>query len=118
MLTNKLNDMFSSPEGRTLFERINSFVTENNMLEYLKSGVLVGFSGGPDSVMLLSYLYELRKSVGDFPIVACHINHMIRGVDADCDERAAEKFANALCIEFISKRIDVPRLAKALPYPA
>ena len=112
MLTKKIRDMFSSVEGQAIYDRINSFLNENNMLEYLKSGVLVGFSDGPDSVMLLSFLYELRRTMGDFPIVACHINHMIRAEDADKDELSAKEFAEALGIEFISKRIDVPRLAK------
>jgi tRNA(Ile)-lysidine synthase len=111
MLIKKIHDMFSSPEGTSVYGRINSYILENNIRERLKDGVLVGFSGGPDSVMLLSFLYELLEREERFPIVCCHINHMIRGEDADADEAMAFKFSEALGVEFISKRIDVPRLS-------
>lgn len=112
MLTKKISEMLSSPEGSIVFDRINRFVIENNMTERFSDGVLVGFSGGPDSVMLLSFLYEFRKRFGNFKLVACHINHMIRGEEADKDEELAEGFARELCVEFISRRIDVPTLAR------
>lgn len=112
MLTKKINDMLSSPEGSIVFDRINRYVIENNMTERFSGGILVGFSGGPDSVMLLSFLYEFRKRFGNFKLVACHINHMIRGEEADKDEELAEAFARKLSVEFISRRIDVPTLAR------
>ena len=104
--------MFSSSEGACVFDRINNYVIENNMSGCLEDGVLVGFSGGPDSVMLLSFLYEYRRRFGHFNIAACHINHMIRGEDANLDEQLASRMAEELSIEFIVRRIDVPTLAK------
>ena len=114
MLNKKISDMFSSVEGGCVFDRINRYISENNMYGRILSGALVGFSGGPDSVMLLSYLYEMRQRGADFSIVACHINHMIRGAAADADEIAARAFADELGIEFISKSIDVPALSAEL----
>ncbi len=112
MLTKKISDMFSSSEGSALFNRINRYANENNMHECFPEGILVGFSGGPDSVMLLSFLYEYRARNVDFRIAACHINHMIRGGEADADEASAKAFADALDIEFISRRIDIPTIAR------
>ncbi len=60
--------------------------------------VLVGLSGGADSCALLCFLCSLRESM-ELKIYACHINHMIRGEEADRDER----FAEELC-----RRFDVP----------
>ena len=112
MLTKKISDMFSSSEGSVIFDRINRYINENNMHECFPEGVLLGFSGGPDSVMLLSFLYEYRQRNGNFPIAACHINHMIRAEAADADEAMAGEFAGKLGVEFISKKIDIPTLAR------
>ena len=54
---------------------------------------LVGFSGGADSVTLLHALYS---TLGKDRIAAVHINHMLRGEDADADE--------AFCRDFCQKR--------------
>lgn len=47
--------------------------------------VIVGFSGGADSVALLSFLWELRQSFS-LEVVACHINHQLRQDEAKRDE--------------------------------
>lgn len=48
--------------------------------------VVVGVSGGPDSVALLHILYRLRESLG-IKLVVAHLNHQFRGVEADADAR-------------------------------
>src|ERR1043165_1719929 len=49
--------------------------------------VLVALSGGPDSIALLLCMLELStKRDLDFQIAAAHLNHGIRGTDADEDE--------------------------------
>ena len=60
--------------------------------------VLVGLSGGADSVALLICLLKLRKKYG-ISVKAMHINHLLRGDEAFRDE----KFVDSLC-----KRLDVP----------
>ena len=60
--------------------------------------VIVGLSGGADSCALLCFLCSLRESM-DITVYACHVNHQLRGEEADRDER----FALELC-----KRFDVP----------
>ena len=50
--------------------------------------VIVGYSGGPDSSVLLDCLV---KSLGKENVVAVHVNHMLRGKDSDSDEEFCKK---------------------------
>lgn len=75
--------------------------------------VLVALSGGADSVALLLIARELERD-GDLVIAgAAHLNHQLRGVDADDDERFCEALAARLGVRFLSERVDVAALAKA-----
>jgi tRNA(Ile)-lysidine synthase len=111
-MVNKIRKLFASPEGKKIYATIEKAIFEHNMLEQMRRGVLVGFSGGADSVLLLSFLYEMKSKGEQFPILACHINHMIRGDEADWDECFSTKFAKSLDIEFVSYHIDVPKMAE------
>lgn len=70
--------------------------------------VVCGYSGGADSTALLFVLKEFLPSDR---IVACHVNHMIRGKEADRDEEHCRKKCERLGIPFVSFRVDVPALA-------
>ena len=112
-MLNKSESIFSSTKiGESVFTSIEKAVSEHNMLEKLKGGVLVGLSGGADSVMLLLYLAELRKKYGSLHILAVHVNHMIRGDEADRDEQFSKEIAEKLGIPFICSKIDVPKNAR------
>ena len=56
--------------------------------------VIAGVSGGADSVCLLFVLCALREKIG-FQVKEFHVNHGIRGADAD----AAEAYVRKLCQE-------------------
>ena len=72
------------------------------MQELIGSGVVVGLSGGADSVLLLCFLIEYRRRMSlDFSIAASHINHGIRGEEADRDEAFCKALCDSLGIEFI-----------------
>ncbi len=73
--------------------------------------ILVGFSGGADSTALLHMLYRHSKCTGA-PIYALHINHGIRGSEAERDEQFCREFAKTLGITFFAEHIDIPTLAK------
>lgn len=57
--------------------------------------VLVGLSGGPDSVFLFHNLIKLKEHLS-FNLYASHINHMYRGEDAQHDE----DFVRNLCGQY------------------
>jgi tRNA(Ile)-lysidine synthase len=74
--------------------------------------VLIGLSGGPDSVALTLLLRELEQSIPFTVAAVAHLNHGVRA-EADRDEAFCRDFAAHLGIEFRSERVDVPALAKA-----
>jgi tRNA(Ile)-lysidine synthase len=70
------------------------------------SQLVVGVSGGADSVALLHLLHQL----GFRPTVA-HINHQLRGEASDADETFVKARAESLQLPFKSTRVDVQALA-------
>jgi tRNA(Ile)-lysidine synthase len=70
-----------------------------------RSSILVGLSGGADSVALTCALLDLRERL-NFPIVAAHLNHRIRGDEADRDEEFVRSMCARLGIELIVERAD------------
>ena len=73
--------------------------------------VLVGLSGGKDSVALLYTLWSL-SAILKIELIALHVNHGIRGSEADSDEKFSKSFCESLGVEFTSAKVDVPSLAK------
>jgi len=105
--------VFESDFGKDVYGRIIATCEKYKMLDALNDGVLIGFSGGADSVMLLLFVCEYKRRNGlSTPIVAVHINHCIRGDEANRDELFSREFCKTLGVEFISARIDIPSLAE------
>ena len=77
-----------------MVSRIHAFIRENEMIKP-NDRVLVGVSGGPDSICLLFVLHMLQKEM-DFALFAVHVNHGLRGREADRDQNFVEK----LCEEY------------------
>lgn len=99
-----------------MFEEIselNKVIEFINKYEMIKErdSVIVGISGGADSVCLLDMLWRISKTK-EINIVAVHIHHGIRGEEADRDERFAEKICREREIRFRSFRLNVPEYAK------
>ena len=73
--------------------------------------ILVGFSGGSDSVSLLHMLKTYSEESGAH-IYAAHINHGIRGAEADRDEEFCRKVCDELRIKLFTLRADLPSIAR------
>jgi len=94
----------------------------NNLLideELIEDGqtIVLGLSGGPDSVCLLYELLALdgarRQAAGaGNPIVCAHVNHGLRGVESDGDEAWVSVLCEKLGVAFEPLRIDTEALAK------
>jgi len=69
--------------------------------------VVVGVSGGPDSIMLCHALHRLRERY-DLTLTVAHLNHGVRGAEAARDARFVERFASGLGLPCVVKEQDVP----------
>ena len=69
------------------------------------SSLLIGLSGGADSVALTSVLVELRERLR-LRITAAHLNHRIRAAESDRDEAFVRAMCARLGIELIVERAD------------
>ncbi|EES92016.1 MULTISPECIES: tRNA lysidine(34) synthetase TilS [Clostridium] len=93
-----------------MIEKVIHTIKQNNMFE-VGDKVVVAVSGGPDSICLLHILYKLREKIG-ISIVAAHINHCLRGEEADKDEEYVRKFCENLNIQCFVKKEDVHKISK------
>ncbi len=74
--------------------------------------VVVGVSGGPDSLCLLHVLRELSPELS-LRLHVAHLNHRIRGEDADADAAFVVALAAAWGLPSTIGTADVPALARA-----
>lgn len=93
-----------------MLKTIQRFIEHNKMIEPHDT-VVVGLSGGADSVCLLLILKELQKNI-DFTMIAVHINHCIRGEEADRDQEFARNLCKREEIQFMAFAVEVEKIAK------
>lgn len=91
-------------------EDVLSVIKRYNMLENCDR-IVVGLSGGADSVCLLSVLNSLKAEYG-FSLVAAHINHGIRGAEAQRDEESCKRLCESLKVPLEILHADIPTLSK------
>ncbi len=76
------------------------------------ASVMVAVSGGPDSMALLSVLYHLRHQYA-LTLMVVHVNHQLRGEEAERDALFVENQASQLGLPFYQTRVDVKALQRA-----
>ena len=72
--------------------------------------IVIGVSGGPDSICLLSILNNLKEKL-NFEIVVAHINHMIRE-EAEAETEYVQEFCKKIGVECFVKRVNVIQLSE------
>ena len=98
----KLESVLAHPTRMDKFVR--SLITEWRRLDLPMQGetVVVGVSGGADSVSLIDALHRLTQAGKlNNRLVAAHFNHGLRGADAERDAEFVTKLATALEIELV-----------------
>jgi len=74
-------------------------------------GVVVGVSGGPDSLCLLHVLLRLREEYR-LRLHVAHLNHSARGAEADADAEFVAALAAEWNLPVTVEKQDVPALAR------
>lgn len=92
-----------------LKEKVVKTIQEHNLIK-IGDSIVIGVSGGPDSIALLSILQEIQEDI-EFKIYVAHINHLIRK-EAILDQKYVEEYCKNNNIECFVKQIDVEKLAK------
>jgi tRNA(Ile)-lysidine synthase len=75
--------------------------------------IAVAVSGGPDSVALARALHAVARDLGVEIAGLVHVNHGLRGADADLDETFCRELAARLDLPIDVSRVDVAALARA-----
>ena len=88
-----------------LVRGVETIIRDRDMLRESQS-VLVGVSGGADSVALLYSLYALGAIHG-WQIGVAHLNHCLRAKASDRDARFVEALANQLNLSYYDRKIDL-----------
>jgi len=96
--------------GVNMLNRIHQFMKKNNMIAS-QDTIIVGVSGGADSVCLLMILKELQKSI-DFTIIVVHINHCMRGYESDMDQEFVRQLCEKYEVEFKAFSVDILKIAE------
>jgi tRNA(Ile)-lysidine synthase len=95
--------------GTMTLQRVSEYINRHQLIA---SGelVVVGVSGGPDSVALLHMLLQLRESLG-FRIHAAHVHHGLRS-EADLDQDLVEAICRDWQVPYSLHRVDVAAMAR------
>lgn len=94
-----------------LEEKVLATINKYNMINK-NDKIVIGVSGGPDSMTLLNVLNNLKEKLG-ISIYVAHINHMIRK-EADEETEYVKEFCEKIGVEFYYERIDVESEARKL----
>ena len=95
---------------RKILETIREFIREHDML-VPGDRVIIGLSGGADSVSLLMILSELKKEL-NIELFAVHVHHGLRGKEADRDSAYAQELSENLGVPFVCVHANVAEYAR------
>lgn len=92
-----------------LEQKIFEFVTKYQLI---KNGdkIVLGVSGGPDSIAMLDILYKLSNKI-NFEISVAHINHGLRE-NAKIDEEFVQNFCEKINVPFFVKHANIKQIAQ------
>lgn len=88
-----------------LLKRVAIFIQSQALIPQGER-LLVGVSGGPDSVCLVHLLHRLREKLG-VELFLAHLNHGLRGADSEEDARYVQRLAHSLGLPVIVESCNV-----------
>ena len=90
-------------------EKFLNTIKQNNLISK-GDKIVVGVSGGPDSITLLTCLNKYKDKFG-CEIIVAHVNHLLRK-ESTSEEQFVENVCKNLNIKFFAKRVDINKLSK------
>lgn len=93
-----------------VLDRMRATIAERGLGD-AESGVLLMVSGGSDSTALAYAAADLAKQKVIGPVAMLHVNHRLRGADADADQRFVQSLADLLSIPLFTCEVNIGRLA-------
>ena len=94
-----------------LQDKVLKTIQKYNLIQNGDS-IVIGVSGGPDSMTLLNVLINLKQKLEISKIVVATVNHMIRE-EAEEETKFVENFCESHGINFYLKKVDVQEEAKS-----
>lgn len=88
-----------------MFSSIQS-ILQHNCLLVINKPVVIGVSGGPDSLCLLDLLWRL-----EYPVIVAHLNHSLRA-EADDEARKVGEEAGRRNLPFVTQKLDIRTYAE------
>ena len=95
--------------SKEVLKRVQKFMEEEGMLSG-EDSIVCALSGGADSMAMTHILFQI---VGKERLLCAHVNHGIRGEEADGDEEFVQNWCRDMGLELRVFRADVPKEAKA-----
>lgn len=94
----------------TMEYKVLEFIQQHQLIEPHKT-VLVGLSGGPDSLALTHFLHKWREK-WQLRVTAVIVNHQLRGKDAEADVQFVQEVCRKWNIPLLVQTVDVKSYAK------
>lgn len=85
--------------------KVYNYIRKNKLIQK-GDKILIGLSGGADSVCLTHMLYSMKDKLG-IELYTAHLNHGIRGEEALRDEEFVKKFSDKLQIKCFVRHADI-----------
>lgn len=95
-----------------LINRVRKTIEEHDLIEN-KQHIVLGLSGGPDSVCLFHILMRMRDEM-ELTIYPVHLNHKLRPVEAERDQQYVEELCRKTGVQCRSVVVDCMALAQEL----
>lgn len=92
-----------------LQQKVLGTIQKHNLIQK-GDKIVIGVSGGPDSMCLLNCLFCL-KEILSIELVVCHINHMIRE-EAEEETKYVQAFCEKINVPCFTKYVDVTKLSQ------
>ena len=107
----KVNSQKGNLELKEIEKKVLDTINKFNMITN-EDKIVIGVSGGPDSITLLNILNKFKEYL-NINIFVAHINHKIR-VEADEETKYVHKFCNQIGVDCYIKEVKVEEEAKKL----